>query len=443
MHVEKLGLKKFTSKNSIKTMHLSIKALVVTFFISTVNGSDPFDRDVFVSRLQSNDLNITLETREKIFQFRELFQAWKDEHSVVYETVEMELKKMLTWIENHNFINAHNSKKPSPSYTLGHNKFSDMTHDEFQQMHFLGKYSPAKKAFQQKIEERAAMKKVEGEEHPVQAEIRHLRERSVAYFDDLFSDDEANTDDSQEADDDDDNTTDDGAVATDDNTDGLPDEVDWVTAGGVTPVKNQGRCGSCWAFSTTGALEGAHFVATGELVSLSEQNLMDCDTVDHACEGGLMEDAFKFEETAKGLCTEDDYPYLASDDSECSDDCTKVPHTQVKDFSDLAQGDKHGLIASLVIQPTSVAMAADSAGFQFYSGGVFDDDSCGADGDIDHGVLAVGYGHDEESGHNFFKIKNSWGEDWGDGGYFRVKRDSKNQFGTCAILAYMTAPQVV
>lgn len=274
-------------------------------------------------------------------------------------------------------------------------------------------------------------KLMDGEETASQRLLRH---KDVAYFDDMFSEDDGVADDDGAAD------TDDATPADDDDTDGLPDEVDWVTAGAVTPVKNQGRCGSCWAFSTTGAMEGAHFVETGELIALSEQNLMDCDKVDHSCEGGLMEDAFKFEESANGLCSEEDYPYLGTDESECSTDCTKVPHTKVKSYTDLPEGDKKALLASLVVQPTSIAMDASSMSFQFYSGGVFDDDGCGADGSIDHGVLAVGYGYDDDSGHKFLKVKNSWGDSWGDGGYFRVKRESKNQFGTCAVLAYMTAP---
>jgi C1A family cysteine protease len=313
-----------------------------------------------------------------------------------------------------------------------------MTNNEFQRTNALGKYSSGQHILTQKRKERAAMHKLGAldQDSPAQKEFRYLRQKSVEYFDDLFSEDDAvATDDDEGA------TDDDSEPVTDDNdTDGLPDEVDWVEAGGVTPVKNQGSCGSCWAFSTTGAMEGAHFVETGELVSLSEQNLMDCDTIDHACEGGLMEDAFKFEEAGNGLCSEEDYPYLATDDSECSTDCTKVPHTRVKDYIDIPEGDKHGLIASIVMQPTSIAMDASSMTFQFYSGGVFDDDGCGADGSIDHGVLAVGYGYDDESGHKYFKVKNSWGDGWGAEGYFLVKRDSKNEFGTCAVLAYMTAP---
>lgn len=434
-------------------MYLSTKTLFATFLLSTVVRGE-FIRSSSVSASAHSDpvlrhltssghdhdyghFELTSVDTAKIFKFRDQFLKWKDAHSVVYESIELELHKMLVWVENHEFIHKHNNQTPSPSYTLGHNKFSDMTNDEFQKTNSLGKYSRAQPVLEQKRKERLAISKLQAldDEHPAKKEFRRLREKAVEYFDDLFSEDDAvKTDDTAPS-------TDDATPAPDDDdTDGLPDEIDWVDAGGVTPVKNQGRCGSCWAFSTTGAMEGAHFVEVGELVSLSEQNLMDCDNLDHSCEGGLMEDAFKFEESGNGLCSEEDYPYTATDEDECKTDCTKVPHTRVKDYIDITAGDKHGLLASIATQPTSIAMDAGSMTFQFYSGGVFDDDNCGADGAIDHGVLAVGYGHDEESGHKFFRVKNSWGDEWGDKGYFRIKRDSKNEFGTCAVLAYMTAP---
>mmetsp|Transcript_15073 Transcript_15073/g.17542 ORF Transcript_15073/g.17542 Transcript_15073/m.17542 type:complete len:456 (-) Transcript_15073:94-1461(-) len=398
------------------------------------------------------------EKLEAALGLRSKFVTWMNEFGMVYESVEEELSRMLVWVENHEFIEQHNNKVPEPSYTVAHNKFSGMTNDEFQRLHSLGKYSAGVDAIleaQKREKELKAMQRLNNQEDPAQAEFRYLRKLAqamdgdstyVGYYDDdgddwFFADDDGNQDDDDNVTPTDDSTDDDATPATDDNdTDGLPDEIDWIKSGAVTPVKNQGRCGSCWAFSSTGAIEGASYIKYGELVALSEQNLIDCDRVDQGCNGGLMDNAFKFDEAAHGLCSEDDYPYLATDGNICNTNCTKVTGTTVKDYIDLEESDKHGLIAAVVMQPTSIAMQADQLSFQFYSTGVFDDDDCGAEGNIDHGVLMVGYGTDTDTGKKYFKIKNSWGGDWGEDGYIRIHRESKNQWGMCAILRVMTVP---
>ena len=146
-----------------------------------------------------------------------------------------------------------------------------------------------------------------------------------------------------------------------------------------------------WAFSTTGALEGAKFVRTGELVALSEQNLLDCDHKDLGCRGGLMDNAFKFDEKTGGLCSEDDYPYEAKQGDVCNPmNCTDVPGTIVSTFYDVPPGKTKALLAAIAMQPISVAIQANQFIFQFYKNGVLNDDSCGKGGQLDHGVLAIG-----------------------------------------------------
>jgi cathepsin L len=211
-----------------------------------------------------------------------------------------------------------------------------------------------------------------------------------------------------------------------------PAAIDWSSKGAVTPIKNQGQCGSCWSFSTTGCVEGATQIASGHLVSLSEQQLIDCSTAqgNQGCNGGLMDDAFEYIISNGGLTTEADYPYSATGPNTCS--VTTPLAATITGYCDVDSGNEASLAAAVGAGPVSVAIEADQNCFQFYSGGVLNDPTCG--NNLDHGVLVVGFGHDATSGLDYWKVKNSWGASWGLAGYINIwKGDSAQQGGECGI----------
>jgi len=214
--------------------------------------------------------------------------------------------------------------------------------------------------------------------------------------------------------------------------------IDWVEKGAVTPVKNQGSCGSCWAFSTTGSIEGRYQIAEGQLNSLSEQDLVDCSKENNGCNGGLMDYAFEFVIKNRGLCSEDDYPYVAYKHYYCEDSrCSK--EDAISSYVDVASNTA-ALEAACSEGPVSIAIEADQASFQQYTSGVLTG-SCGTG--LDHGVLLVGYGTTDD-GQDYWKVKNSWGSDWGDDGYIRLCRNcnANNGDGQCGILLSASYPVV-
>jgi len=194
--------------------------------------------------------------------------------------------------------------------------------------------------------------------------------------------------------------------------------LDWTQKGAVTGVKDQGQCGSCWAFSTTGSMEGVIQIHFGHLTSLSEQELVDCSTSygNLGCNGGLMDNAFKYAE-ANGLCTEAAYPYTGVMGTCKKSSCTMSANSKITSYTDVTHTE-NALGAATDIEPVSVAIEADQAGFQMYKSGVFSG-VCGQN--LDHGVLVVGYG---DSGSTpYWKVKNSWGTSWGMQGYILMIRN--------------------
>jgi cathepsin L len=215
----------------------------------------------------------------------------------------------------------------------------------------------------------------------------------------------------------------------------LPTSFDWRTKGAVTGIKDQGQCGSCWSFSTTGSTEGCHFISGKSLVGLSEQNLVDCSGSygNEGCNGGLMTQAMEYIIENGGIDTESSYPYTAEDGT-CNYNKANSGAT-LKAYKNVQQGSESDLQNSVNQGPTSVAIDASQSSFQFYTSGVYSDPNCSTS-QLDHGVLAVGWG--VEGGQAYWIVKNSWGTSWGANGYILMARNDNNM---CGIATMATLPQ--
>jgi C1A family cysteine protease len=218
-------------------------------------------------------------------------------------------------------------------------------------------------------------------------------------------------------------------------TDESPASVDWRTKGAVNPVQDQGQCGSCWAFSSTAAMEGAHFLKTGKLLKLSEQQFVDCDPQSDGCDGGLEMYAFEYaKKNAQEL--EKNYPYTGKTGRKCK--ATKSEElVEATSYAAVPKKSSAQLKAAVALQPTCVSVDASSSKWQMYSGGIYTDKKKTTARDLDHAVTAVGYG--SENGQDYWIVRNSWTASWGEEGYIRIA-DNGDGSGIDGILLDSTRP---
>ncbi|CAF1024289.1 unnamed protein product [Rotaria magnacalcarata] len=310
-------------------------------------------------------------------QLNSQWALFKRVHAKQYNTIEEETARRTIWEANLVKIQNHNLEADLGlhTYTLGMNRFGDMAHEEF-------------------------VKQMNGFKMSAKAESDDFDRHTFLAPSNIA----------------------------------LPAAVDWRKLGYVTPVKDQGQCGSCWAFSATGSLEGQHFAQAKSLVSLSEQNLVDCSDKfgNMGCDGGLMDQAFQYIKANKGIDTEKSYPYEAVD-GKCRFKKQNIGATDTGfvDIKSMNETDLQSAIAT--IGPISVAIDASQDSFQFYSSGVYNEPDCSST-QLDHGVLAVGY--DAAGSKDYYIVKNSWGTSWGQKGYIWMSRNKKNQCGIATMASY-------
>ncbi|KAJ8434008.1 hypothetical protein Cgig2_001201 [Carnegiea gigantea] len=279
-----------------------------------------------------------------------VFVSWMSKHEKFYDSFEEKLERFEVLKDNLKYINKRDQQVSS--YWLGSNEFADLTLEEFKSK-YLG------------------------------MKVAHRRR---ARFSEDFTYRDVKT---------------------------LPESVDWRQRGAVTPVKNQGSCGSCWAFSTVAAVEGINQVVTGNLTALSEQELIDCDINNYGCSGGLPDTAFEFIVSNGGLHKED-YPYLMAEGN-CEQEKEDMEVATTRGYKDVPENDEDSLLKALAHQPVSVGIEASGRDFQFYSGRVFDEALWNRLGSWNNSCW------------------NSWGANWGERGYIRMKRNTGHPAGLCGI----------
>uniref|UniRef100_A0A0E0M4L0 Uncharacterized protein n=1 Tax=Oryza punctata TaxID=4537 RepID=A0A0E0M4L0_ORYPU len=326
----------------------------------------------------------------------ERFQRWKAEYNRSYATPEEERRRFRVYARNVRYIEATNAAA-GLTYELGETAYTDLTNDEFMAMYTA---PPLRSA----ANDDAAMTIITTRAGPVD---EHQPE---VYFN----------------------------VSA-----GAPASVDWRASGAVTEVKDQGRCGSCWAFSTVAVVEGIQKIKNGKLVSLSEQELVDCDTLDSGCDGGVSYRALEWITTNGGITTRDDYPYTGAAGAAC--DRAKLGHhaATIAGLRRVATRSEASLQNAAAAQPVAVSIEAGGDNFQHYRKGVYDG-PCGTR--LNHGVTVVGYGQEaaaDGAGDKYWIIKNSWGKNWGDQGYIKMKKDIAGKpEGLCGIAIRPSFPLI-
>ncbi|KAK7400164.1 hypothetical protein VNO78_11364 [Psophocarpus tetragonolobus] len=301
-----------------------------------------------------------------------LFERWQKEHGREYGNQEEKAKRFQIFQRNLRHINELNAKRKSPTqHRLGLTKFADMSPEEFHKTYLK----------------------------PIQTPSNFFNSGKLY-------------------------------KTHDDDCQNLPHSVDWRDKGAVTQVRDQGQCKSDWAFSVSGAIEGLNKIVTGNLVTLSVQELVDCDPASHGCAGGFYFNAFGYVIKNGGIDTEANYPYIAKNGT-CKENAQKVVSI---DNLLVVVGPEEALLCRVSKQPVSVSI--DATGLQLYSGGIYGGDHCSKNSTKATLVcLIVGYG--SVGGEDYWIVKNSWGKGWGDKGYLLIKRNVSDEWphGVCAINA--------
>nr|AAW34135.1 cysteine protease gp2b [Zingiber officinale] len=309
-------------------------------------------------------------------EVRMLYLEWRAKNHPAEKYLDLNEYRLEVFKENLQFVDKHNAAADRGEHTfrLGMNRFADLTNEEYR-TRFLRDFSRLRRSASGKISSRYRLR--EGDD--------------------------------------------------------LPDSIDWREKGAVVPVKNQGGCGSCWAFSTVAAVEGINQIVTGDLISLSEQQLVDCTTANHGCRGGWMNPAFQFIVNNGGINSEETYPYRGQNG--ICNSTVNAPVVSIDSYENVPSHNEQSLQKAVANQPVSVTMDAAGRDFQLYRSGIFTG-SCNIS--ANHALTVVGYG--TENDKDYRTVKNSWGKNWGESGYIRVERNIGNPNGKCGITRFASYP---